>query len=414
MEIKIKNKSKSKNKTKKKNRNKNIITTNKNSTQQIRNSLTKVTNISSTEINRSSIKRNTNKSTHISSSKTKFKSKKKQEEKEIKIDNSLIKKQYKIIKEFLTPILKEEIARQLVSCYNKKISNEKSPILKRRKHCSLDKRAILDYSFLSENSESIKNRKKRPLFQILFPNQYKRHLEKINKNKIYKVNRPCRQKSTPNINNIIEKIGIVMTKFNKNRDKKKVNNIKNNKKVNQDKRSKTPPLYLRLNDIEKKHREEIEKLKKKFENNSNSKKGEIEGHKSRNRTQTKYDFESWYNFEKTWQKIKDIKLNNIRKEIEENEKYMKENKIDEETFKPKINKNSENIVNQKCNGDFYLRLKNYQNNKNKRAKILQKKLEPSFKPYINTNYKFKYEYYDYMEFDQKLINRDYYSFLNAH
>ena len=357
------------------------------------------------------------------SSKSKEDSKK---EKQITIDNDLIKKQYKIIKDFLTPILKEENARQLVSCYKKKIAKSKNPLSRRNRHSSLNSRAILDYSFVNENSKS---KIKIPLFQILFPNQYKKHLEKIHneKNNNNPINRPCRNLSIPNndISNNIKQSKKLDKSKNINSNSKqniKKNNIntksvnidKNNNPINNTKmfRSKTPPLYLRINDIQKKHNEEIEKLKRKYKkdykNNSSSNftASENESNKSRNKTHSTIDFEKWYNFEKTWQEMKNLKLNIIKNEIEENKMYMNKKNKKEETFKPKINKNSEILVNKKYDGDFYLRLKNYQQDREIKRKMLHKKLEPSFKPYVNTNYQIKSEYYDYMKFDQKLINRD--------
>ena len=48
--------------------------------------------------------------------------------------------------------------------------------------------------------------------------------------------------------------------------------------------------------------------------------------------------EKWYNYEKTWMKLKDIKLNMIKTELEENEIYNNFYNKQQETFKPKINK----------------------------------------------------------------------------
>ena len=127
-----------------------------------------------------------------------------------------------------------------------------------------------------------------------------------------------------------------------------------------------------------------------------------------------YNFERWYNYEKTWQKIKDMKLNIIRSELEENETFMKQNGKNEETFKPKINENSQLLVNQKYDGDFYSRLKNFVENKNKKVRKLEKKLRPTFKPYINTNYKISNDYYNNMKFNQRLINGDFIFFLEQH
>ena len=392
------------------------------------------TSINNVSINKSYIRK---KSKIINKSKENSKSKEDsiKKEKKIQISNELIKKQYKIIKDFLTPILKEENARQLVSCYTKKITKKKSPILARNKNSSLNKRALLDYSFVNDNPNKIKI----PLFQILFPKQYKRHFEKTQAKNKNLINRPCRQLSSPNFdiknNQQVKKSSKSKQKNNNNLSAKQnnkyinknnnmVKNIKsrniNNNKINS--RTKTPPLYLRINDVQKQHNDEIEKLKKKYEynyknknknnNNSNFSLSDFESKsKSRNVTHSTYDFEKWYNYEKTWQKMRNIKLNIIKSEIEDNKEFMNKNDKDEETFKPKINKNSIIMANKKYDNDFYLRLKNYQNNKNKKMNMLQKKLEPNFKPYINTNYKIKNEYYDYMKYDQRLINRDFNFFL---
>ena len=415
-------------------------------------------NNSNSSLNKNNIIKSNKKSKKSKQSKDKSKSKSRSKDGKEKIDEDLIKRQYKIIKDFLQPILKEENARQLVSCYTRKMVDEKSPISKRKKHGSLKNRAILDYSFVTDNS---KNKLKYPLFQIMFPNQYKRHLENNNKQKTNRVKRPCRRHmSAPNIDlpkdmirannkefnrkgsiigrNVKRSSVIKSNDSNKNKNTIDLNNnnsIKQNNASNKNNnndiskskntktissntntilRPKTPPLYLRLDEVEKKHKEEIEKLKKKFDNNYNLNKSLNESSKSRNKSMTNYDFERWYNYEKTWQKMKDMKLNIIRSELEENENFMKQNRKDEETFKPKINENSELLVNQKYDGNFYSRLKNYVENKNKRAKKLEQKLMPTFKPYINTNYKITNEYYNFMKFNQRLINRDFIFFLEQH
>ena len=434
----------------------------------LKNNLLNKSNNSSINIsmNKSYLRNSSNRSNNIIKSnkqskknlhiKDKSKSKSKSKDsKDIKIDNELIKKQYKIIKDFLQPIIKEENARQLVSYYTKKMSSEKSPIEKTKKYSSLNNRPILDYSFVTNNS---KNKIKYPLFQIMFPNQYKKHLEKNNnKKKGNIVKRPCRRTSAPHIdlpknmikNNNKEKnrkksiIGrnykrnsVIKNNSSNNNNKyidiinnKTIKHVvnKNNNDINKNKysrsissnsntisRPKTPPLYLRLDEVEKKHKEEIEKLKKKFDINYNLNKSFNESSKSRNKSMTNHDFERWYNYEKTWQKMKDMKLNIIRSELEENETFMKQNGKKEETFKPKINENSELLVNQKYDGDFYSRLKNFVENKNKKVRKLEKKLRPTFKPYINTNYKISNEYYNNMKFDQRLINRDFIFFLEQH
>ena len=93
------------------------------------------------------------------------------------IDNELVKQQYKIIKDFLIPILKEQNAKELVACYNR-MTKDKKNIISKKTNVSLKNKPILEYSFVNDN----KNKKlKIPLFQILFPNQYKEHLDKKNK-----------------------------------------------------------------------------------------------------------------------------------------------------------------------------------------------------------------------------------------
>ena len=161
----------------------------------------------------------------------------------------------------------------------------------------------------------------------------------------------------------------------------------------------------------------MEKLKKKYEynfnNNSNkynSTPSETDSYNSKNI----YDFKKWYNYEQNWVKMRNIKISMIKDEIEENKMYINKNEKNEETFKPQINRKSKQLANEKYDGDFYLRLKNYQEKKDRKRNILQKKLEPSFKPYVNTNYPIKSEYYAYMIYDQKLINRDLNYFLENH
>ena len=109
----------------------------------------------SNSINSSLNKRNksSKKTKSKKTSKSKENSKSKEEskkEKQITINNDLIKRQYKILKDFLTPILKEENARQLVSCYKKTIAKSNTPVSIRNNHYSLNNRAILDYSFVNE------------------------------------------------------------------------------------------------------------------------------------------------------------------------------------------------------------------------------------------------------------------------
>ena len=414
---------------------------------------------------------------------------KKEQEKEKIIDNELVKKQYKIIKDFLIPILKEQNAKELVSYYNKMTKDKKK--LKKSKTTSLKNKPILEYSFVTGK---YKNGIKIPLFQILFPKQYQEHLDKMTKEKNISNNRPCRNIDSINRNNInISNSKGIKNFSNKlssreNTGRKTLNNNKENninidiktpnKKVkeikssliinsgnkknnnyspknknpneieskrknndyksisignkksnkykmnnNRENRAKTPPLYLRLKEERIKHDEMMKELRKKYEFNYNKNHTRNNNNsyldlsvtsssvKSKNKTQDKYDFEKWYNYEKTWMKMKDMKLNIIKSEIEENKTCMNLYNRQQETFKPKINKNSEFLASKYYEGDFYIRLKNYQKNKERKAEMLKEKLKPKFKPYVNVNYNINKEYYLYMNYDQKKLNRDLNEFL---
>ena len=414
---------------------------------------------------------------------------KKEQEKEKIIDNELVKKQYKIIKDFLIPILKEQNAKELVSYYNKMTKDKKK--LKKSKTTSLKNKPILEYSFVTGK---YKNGIKIPLFQILFPKQYQEHLDKMTKEKNISNNRPCRNIDSINRNklNISNSKGIknFSNKFSsrENTGRKTLNNNKENninidiktpnKKVkeikssliinsgneknsnyspknknpneieskrknndnksisignkksnkykmnnNRENRAKTPPLYLRLKEVRTKHDEMMKELRKKYEFNYNKNHTRNNNNsyldlsvtsssvKSKNKTQDKYDFEKWYNYEKTWMKMRDMKLNIIKSEIEENKTCMNLYNRQQETFKPKINKNSEFLASKYYEGDFYIRLKNYQKNKERKREMLKEKLKPKFKPYVNVNYNINKEYYLYMNYDQKKLNRDLNEFL---
>ena len=104
--------------------------------------------------------------------------------------------------------------------------------------------------------------------------------------------------------------------------------------------------------------------------------------------------------------MKDIKVSIIKTELEEDKMHINLYNKQQETFKPKINKKSEMLVKNNFDNNFYIRLKNYQMNKEKKEKMLKEKLKPKFKPYINTNYNINKEYYLYMNYDQRKINKD--------
>ena len=449
---------------------KNKITKSKDKTKKIseknydKNKLITKTTSKSITSNRSNSSSNNSSINKSKISKKKEKEKKVNEPKikeEKKIDEELIKQQYKIIKDFLIPILKEQNAKELVSCYNKMAKVEKK-FKTKSKVISLRNKPILEYSFVTGKS---KNKLKIPLFQVMTPTQFKNHVEKQNKERTTTINRPCKNSSTTNINNLNSSEArkrnsnnkITSMEFsgpfnsingkndirsslmaynsstrNNKENTSKINNNTNginnqNKSIKKknEKRSKTPPLYLRINEVRKKHDEEMEKLRKKYEYNykkiNNNKTNSITKEDdnsfseesgvsssiiSRNQSQTRNDFEKWYDYEKTWQKMKDMKLNIIKSELEENKICQNIYNKQQETFKPKINKNSENLLLKKYDGDFYIRLKDYQKNKERKANMLKQKLKPNFKPFVNVNYNINKEYYLYMKYDQKKINKD--------
>jgi len=154
------------------------------------------------------------------------------------------------------------------------------------------------------------------------------------------------------------------------------------------------PIYKRLNLIEKKHNENIEKIKQEifYENfitntkfNNNNKKFNDD------------EFKSWINKNENWNMLRQIKRENIKKEfmIHENE---------EEHFKPNINANSINIMKTK-NESFIERQSFILEDKENKINEIKKKLTPSFTPNINKNYKISEKYYDFMKYDQiKIYN----------
>ena len=436
-------------------------------------------NISNSNSNNSSLSKNKS-----FKKKEKEKTEQKNKNPEKKINKELIKEQYKKIKDFLIPIIKEQNAKELVACYDK-MKKDKKKFVTKNKIVSLRNKPILEYSFVTGVS---RNKLKIPLFQILYPKQYKNHLDKKSRERTPINNRLCRNISSSNINNyniseskalknstlkmlsketiqnnnissqlnpnlvntnnIINNstntrsnnnnknnnannnnnnisVNINDKNTNQNNNIEKKNSIKNNSNINI-KRTKTPPLYLRLNEVKQQHDEEIERLRKKYEINYKNNKTENRKNENDNTTsdlnetssdlitkeKNQKDFKKWYDYEKTWVKMKDMKLNIIKSELEENKICMNLHNKKQETFKPKINKNSDILIANKYNDNFYERLIDYQINKENKAKMLKKRYEPKFKPFVNVNYNINKEYYLYMKYDQKKINNDLNEFIN--
>ena len=329
-------------------------------------------------------------------------------------DAELLKVQFKKIKEFLTPILKEENAKQLISLYNKKENKKKKQLsVSSIKNKPNNISAILDYSFVHEEKNP-QNKIKIPLFQILYPKQYKEYQEKILKQKKEKndlIKRPCRLKSTVNIFPINMKLTNIKSSIMNRKSVSNFSTIKNK----MTKSEQTTPLYLRINEVNRIHEEEIKKLKEKYYGEKTNEISESISSTSSYYTKInrKKNFEKWYNCEKSWLKMREIKLNLIKKEIDDNKFQAIEEEKKEETFKPQINKNSIKIFEQVYkDDDFLTRLKDYQGKKKENRNQREKNLIPTFKPYINQSYEIKDNYYDYMKFNQRKINQDFLIFLD--
>ena len=328
----------------------------------------------------------------------------------------LLKDQFKKIKEFLTPILKEENAKQLISLYNKKENNKKKQLsVSQIKNKPNNISAILDYSFVHEEKNP-QNKIKIPLFQILYPKQYKEYQEKSLKQKKSKknlVSRPCRLRYTNTFN--ITQSNIKLSNIKSSIMKRKSVSHFSMNKIKSTKTEQTIPLYLRINEVNKIHEEEIKKLKEKYYGDKSSENSESATCTNSYMTKVnkKKNFQKWYNCEKSWLKIKEAKLKIIKKEIDDNKFQAMEEEKKEETFKPQINKNSKKIFEQVYKeDDFLTRLKNYQDKIKKNRNQRERNLIPSFKPFINKTYEIKDNYYDYMKFNQQKINRDFLIFLD--
>ena len=178
---------------------------------------------------------------------------------------------------------------------------------------------------------------------------------------------------------------------------KELKEIKKIPKINNNSRKLSKnnlPIYQRLKLIEKKHNENIDKIKQEifFENFITNTKF--------NNNNKKYDeneFKCWINKNENWNMNRQIKRENIKREfkIQENE---------EEYFKPNININSINIMKTK-NESFIERQSFILEDKENKINEIKKKLTPSFTPNINKNYKISEKYYDFMKYDQiKIYN----------
>ena len=312
---------------------------------------------------------------------------------------------YKLLKDFLNPIIKEENKRQLLMCYKKhslKIQNYSKSIKKNEKE-----KGILDYKFATDRAfkNRRKNRKnKRSSFST------NRQISKIkNKKKKVKFNISYQNKSDININiNInkeIENIKLVKPiKINKNI----VNSFNLNSQRNKP--------YKKIEKINRLIKEDIneDKIKNKNKNSSmkkNNKNGNNKYNQESNRlssedrssvknltSRSRIGFNKWYNYGKDWEEIKMMKYCKIRDELEEKKNAILLEEKNEATFRPKLNKKSIQIVNKNFPNDFFERLIKFEQKKKLNKRKINEKCTPRFRPNLNKsnscilskrNYQFK-------------------------
>ena len=303
---------------------------------------------------------------------------------------------YQELKEFLNPIVKEEETKQLLNYYITKYCKNLNKPLSTGKN---DKnKPILEYSFLTDRRQSIKNEKydlrtnnsnKNITNNINNKNKSKNNSSKnINsKNKInslsfiYNVNIKKNNRRSEIINFNIHKIAknlynegkIKEQDTNKNIiDLRKIQNIVKNIEVGNSEEKKNVSF---VNKEENGTFHQLEKVKSMNKKNGNNK-------KKRNNEK----FNIWYSFGKDWEKIKEIRKDIIKMELEEKENECFLEEKEEETFRPKINKKSSKIVSQLYPNDFYDRLIHFEKKKLLRNKKIEREYTPIFKPKINKSY----------------------------
>ena len=292
------------------------------------------------------------------------------------------------LKEILIPQIKETQTKQMIDIYERKYLNNKQNDI--NKTCS-----ILDYSFVTgrentKNDSNIKKKKSNQSFKssnedlIEKQNFYERQIEKEAEKE--------------------EKINLLKEKKEKEEQKhiqsKPIINKNSHIIIN---KSKTyQPIYKRINQIEYNQKQKIKQIQSMI-----NKDLQYNNHRNNSRPISKDEFDKWLQMNQTWDKLRQAKINYLKNDIDSLKQKEEELEREEETFHPKINKNSSLILLQKnknyLNQDVGERLyKTYFKYKNDIERKRNSSL-PSFKPYINKHYEIKQEYYDYMNVEQKEI-----------
>ena len=320
------------------------------------------------------------------------------------------------LKDFLIPQIREFQAKRLVNYYtthyeNKIINREKKLNFYRSNSIINEKInnniSILDYSFVTGKTK--KNIKPKKNF-----GKTRKQVEKLEKKILRKVlsqqtlfsNKSKRTTIFSTDENIYERgkeqkleYEQKMNKLREEKEKNELKNIRNKPKISENSKKimenkSQLPLYLRIVQIQE------DKI-----NNLNQKKNKYQKEKliKRNTYRDKFEdknlrFIKWFEMSETWDKIKEVRLNFIRKEIEDIRAIDELNERKEETFHPKISKKSEEIYKEKYSENFQERIEQYKNNKIYCENKIKKQAMPSFKPNINKNFKIREQFYERYKF----------------
>ena len=317
------------------------------------------------------------------------------------------------LKDFLIPQIRESQAKRLVDYYTTHFENK---IKKREKKINffrsnsiinekpIDKYdSILDYSFVTgkikknvkpkkvfgkskKQVEQLQKKIKKVLSQpSLFPRKSKKSIVISTEENIY-----VRGKDKKNeFNEKMDKLREYKEKNELVNLRKKPEISENSKKIMENKEQ--LPIYLRVDKIQEDQINHLNNLKKKIQKENNLKNQKS---KKRNKTDSNFRFNKWFEMNETWDKIRQAKLNFIKNEVEDIKNYEELLERKEETFHPKISKNSEQILKEKYSNNFQERIQQYHNNKKYCENKIKKEETPSFKPKINKNYKISDAYFE--------------------
>ena len=304
------------------------------------------------------------------------------------IENKPIGKRYnnknkqKILKDFLIPLIQEQNKRQFLyyyrGCINKYLQkNNNSNTL--RKNNSNNK-TILEYSFLTYREKLIENKIKQIRLKYLNKRINSNNNKKQNKNISSKNSKSHKKITSSNSsiknikNNNPQNYRNANLSMKKNKSLTGNLNIKMvNININNHKRNKEENIY----DNNEKY---LTRNKKKNALNSLENKPFLTKRES-------MGFEKWYNYGKEWEKIKEIKRNIMSLEMEEKKNEMLDEERLEQTFRPKINRKSVEIVKSNFPKDFYDRLIEFEKKKKINNKKIYKKYTPLFKPNLYISHK---------------------------